>query len=281
MPITRKYTFDIDTKRYLNRVNTYRQLNGLNVISNSDAVDIDNFIIGLKDLGIFNECLFYLFGSKFNVGAGNIAIGIGGYAKDINLVASPTWTTDYIFCNTSSQYMITPIINIESYNIPNFSCSVFRYDLQEVGGKQIVALTDNTGRVLNNISQLGPPAVGNLFRFSGDLSTGLANRGSLLSPYFYSLSATAFTSIGTSYIPNLAFRLDNSTLTSLTFTSPYDFTQRNIRLSFNATYLGAQGSNKGYYYVGGSVLSQKVTSSVLQSVYTLIKTTIGKGLGLP
>ena len=280
MPTTRQYTFDIDTKRYLNRVNTYRSLSGLNPISNGDAVDIDNFIIGLKDLGIFNECLFYLFGSKHNIGYGNIAIGIGGYAKDINLVASPTWNTDFIFCNTSSQYMITPIINVASYNLPNFSCSVCRYDLQESGGRQIVVLTDNTGRSLSNISQ-EPPSVGNLFRFSGNLHTGTAQRGSLFGPYFYSLSAVAFTSIGTSYVPNLAFRLDNSTLTSLSFTGPYNFTQRNITLSFNANYLGSQGSNKGYYYVGGSVLSQKVTSSLLQSVYALIKTTVGKGLGLP
>jgi hypothetical protein len=42
MPTTRKYTFDVDTKRYLNTVNTYRLLNGLPNIANADAVDIDN-----------------------------------------------------------------------------------------------------------------------------------------------------------------------------------------------------------------------------------------------
>lgn len=280
MPTTRQYTFDIDTKRYLNRVNTYRSLNDLSNITNGNAVDIDNFIIGLKDLGIFNECLFYLFGSKYNIGAGNIAIGIGGYAKDINLINTPTWATDFIFCNTSSQSMRTPIINVDSYNIPNFSCCVFKYDLQESGGRTIVGLTDNTGRNLNIISQ-EPPAVGNLFRFSGNLHTGTAERGSLLGSYFYSLSSVAFTSLGTSYIPNVGFRLDNSTLTSLTFNGPYNFTQRNIILSFNANYLGSQGANKGYYYVGGSVLSQKVNTALLRSVYNLIKATVGKNLVLP
>jgi hypothetical protein len=66
MPTERKYTFDVDTKRYLNIVNTYRLAAGLSDIANSDAVDIDNFVIGLKDLGVWNDMLIWLYSSKYN-----------------------------------------------------------------------------------------------------------------------------------------------------------------------------------------------------------------------
>jgi hypothetical protein len=59
MPTPRQYQFDVDTKRYLNRVNTYRLLNGLADIQKSDAVDIDNFVIGLKDLSLPPDNLTY------------------------------------------------------------------------------------------------------------------------------------------------------------------------------------------------------------------------------
>ena len=92
MPTTRKYTFDIDTKRYLNRVNTYRQLNGLDNIANVDAVDIDNFVIGLKDLGIWHNSVCFLMRSQHNIGVGSTINSLGGQAN-INgtLVNSPTW----------------------------------------------------------------------------------------------------------------------------------------------------------------------------------------------
>ena len=92
MPTTRQYTFDIDTKRYLNRVNTYRFLNGLSNITNGDAVDIDNFIIGLKDLGIWHNSICFLMRSQHNVGVGSTITSVGGQ-DNINgtLVNSPTW----------------------------------------------------------------------------------------------------------------------------------------------------------------------------------------------
>jgi hypothetical protein len=92
MPTTRQYTFDIDTKRYLNRVNTYRSLNGLSNITNGDAVDIDNFIIGLKDLGIWHNSVCFLMRSQHNIGVGSTINSLGG-ENNINgtLVNSPTW----------------------------------------------------------------------------------------------------------------------------------------------------------------------------------------------
>jgi hypothetical protein len=81
MPTPRQYQLDVDTKRYLNRVNTYRSLNGLADIQKSDAVDIDNFVIGLKDLGIWNYFVCWLLQSSQNIGTGTTVLTLGGFGS--------------------------------------------------------------------------------------------------------------------------------------------------------------------------------------------------------
>ena len=110
MPTTRKYTFDIDTKRYLNRVNTYRQLNGLPNIAIADAVDIDNFVIGLKDLGLWVDSYIWLLMSQYNVAAGTSLVGLNVNTPTGTLVNSPTWSTSgVVFLNSSAQRIDIPV----------------------------------------------------------------------------------------------------------------------------------------------------------------------------
>lgn len=96
MSVTKNYNFDIDTKRYLNRVNTYRLLNGLPNIAMIDAVDIDNFIVGLKDLGLWGKGEIWLMSSKYNVGAGQVVSSLSDSTKIGLTVGGPTWQTDGI-----------------------------------------------------------------------------------------------------------------------------------------------------------------------------------------
>ena len=110
MATTRKYTFDIDTKRYLNRVNTYRQLNGLPNIAIADAVDIDNFVIGLKDLGLWVDSYIWLLMSQYNVAAGTSLVGLNVNTPTGTLVNSPTWSTSgVVFLNSSAQRIDIPV----------------------------------------------------------------------------------------------------------------------------------------------------------------------------
>ena len=94
----------MDTKRYLNRVNTYRLLNGLPNIANSDAVDIDNFIIGLKDLGVWRNAVAWLMINKQNVGAGTAVLSFGGTSTnnyDGVMATGATWGLSGINFNPS------------------------------------------------------------------------------------------------------------------------------------------------------------------------------------
>lgn len=110
MSTVRTYQFDVDTKRYLNRVNTYRSLNGLPDIQKSDAADIDNFVIGLKDLNIWNQSVCFLLRSQHNIGTGSQVFSIGGQENIIgNSVNSPTWSLSGITFNGTNY--ITAFLN--------------------------------------------------------------------------------------------------------------------------------------------------------------------------
>jgi hypothetical protein len=92
------YCFDIDTKKYLNRVNTFRGLNGLSNIAMADSIDIDNFVVGLKDLGIWHVCSFWMLRSQHNIGTGSTALFNGGSFGGCNLTMfnSMTWSVSGI-----------------------------------------------------------------------------------------------------------------------------------------------------------------------------------------
>ena len=110
MPINRTYSFDIDTKKYLNRVNTFRGLNGLSNITMADAVDIDNFVVGLKDLGAWNNAVYWSLRSRHNAGSGNTVLSLGGQGTfDGTLVNSPSWGDNGIlFATSGTNWMSFP-----------------------------------------------------------------------------------------------------------------------------------------------------------------------------
>jgi hypothetical protein len=114
MSTPRQYQFDVDTKRYLNRVNTYRSLNGLPDIQKSDAADIDNFVIGLKDLNLWQNTTLWLMRSVHNISVGsNLLCTGGGPQLDITLINSPSWTTNGITFNRSlDQYGLTRVVDV-------------------------------------------------------------------------------------------------------------------------------------------------------------------------
>jgi hypothetical protein len=112
MPTNRTFQLDIDTKRYCNRVNVHRKLNGLGNLLPPDVADIDNFVVGLKDLGVWTNTVCWLMGSKYNVGAGTIALSMNNI-YDATLVSSPTWNPNWIDTSPTNSYMFVnyPFLN--------------------------------------------------------------------------------------------------------------------------------------------------------------------------
>ena len=275
MPTTRKYTFDVDTKRYLNRVNTYRQLNGLGKIANVDAVDIDNFIIGLKDLGVWYNAVAWLMRSKYNVGAGTNVLSFGGTSSnyDGNMTTGASWGLSGI--------NFDPLVGTAAVNYPTSIIEIIRNDhscvsvvnkhgqdnacIFEVrtstatGYYSVFSSNDNT------VSQLFIPGFtrNSVVYFS-------SNRGGTV--------PTGFTSVGGTVTLTSQSGYKNGTLIA---------TESNLNIR-NATGTPTQTrTGNGNIRVGiltipfVVIFNTPLSTSQHNSLYTLAKATIAKDLNIP
>lgn len=279
MPTPRQYQFDIDTKRYLNRVNTYRSLIGLSPITNSDAVDIDNFIIGLKDLGLWYNMICYPFRSIHNIGAGATALSLGGgqqVGADATLINAATWSNEGVTRTTASGSL--------------FSTTVKQIDVAPCAHGAVVKNATDLGNNAGYWFTAGVNVSGRQFSI-GNSSTANQNFNTYVNLWP--------PGVGSVFAQNVAG------LPSFTRTSRHYFSQRlttgaTCRFSLNRNQVNQQGSGSdwnssspqfvrfGAYNVALNLtasfafLSNSLVSDIQDaSLYSLIKTTIGKGLGLP
>ena len=257
MPITRKYTFDIDTKRYLNRVNTYRQLNGLNVISNTDAVDIDNFVIGLKDLGLWNVSSLWLLKPNQNVGVGTLVVGSGGAGSyDGTLLNSITLSANGIQSTANTQHMLTNFPLVRALT----TIASYKVNINPGGTRRIISS-------ISGGSWFGMAAAGQ----GGELN-GSAGTVSLVFPSTNVIGTQTFDAVtfGASSIPyrNGA----NGSAGGIFYPTLADGNLTIFRTA--TTFIDATVSF-------AMACLNNLSLSQLTSLNNLYKTTIGKGLGLP
>lgn len=103
---SKSYGLQNETRQYLRRLYSYgRELNS------SDVTDIDNFIKGLKQLGLWQHSVSWLLSNRHNIGSGSTALSMGGQANILtngSLVNGPTWNSDGIqFTRSLSTYLQT------------------------------------------------------------------------------------------------------------------------------------------------------------------------------
>lgn len=284
MPIIRQYTFDVDTKRYLNRVNTYRSLSGLPGITNGDAVDIDNFIIGLKDLGLWNAMVCWPLRSQHNIGAGTTVLSLGSLGRsncDGTMVNSPTWSLSGVtFGGTvANNARITLPLDIRfqiSYSASIFGCINYQAGVIE---------DNNFNLFLNSDSVDGDPTFPNI-SINLQASQGVVPAVTRNSTRYFQATrggafSAGFSTVAGNFETNAQSNYRNGTL--IARESNLGTMNPAVRpISINQCLIG-----RGNYVTGGvtcsiSLITAKVLSNAeMTSLHNLYKTTIGKGLGLP
>jgi hypothetical protein len=280
MPTTRQYQFDVDTKRYLNRVNTHRSLNGLPDIQKSDAADIDNFVVGLKDLGIFNDVICWLFRSIHNIGSGVSVASLGGFiSQDASLISGsatlPTWTNNGIQITATDQGINTNISQQRVFATRGLYSSMFFIDSTANEGRRIVTCDI--------------PATGFGFGFD-DFSTDnlrFINTGgggnvpkNLFNPNF------GFITTGKGEAPlGVKTFVNNTQYSNTTTNNPVTFPTSNIgvggRHLVNISGVSAPENSK--LQTNALLIAYKthINLQTHQSLYSIIKSSIGKNLNLP
>ena len=280
MPTARTYTFDIDTKRYLNRVNTYRSLSGLNPITNGDAVDIDNFVIGLKDLGLWNDVISWIFRSKYNIGSGTTISSLGGFhKKDATLISGsatfPSWGTDGISITATDQGINTNVNQEQVFGTRGLFSSIFRLDNTTNEGRRIV-----TCDILGGGQGFGYDDFDtNNLRFLNNGGGGSVPK-SLFNPNF------GFITTGKGEVPlGINTFVNNTQYADTSTNNPVTFPSSNLGVGGRhlVNISGVSSPVNSKLQINSFLVSYKTHISFQQhqSIYSLIKTTIGKGLGLP
>ena len=271
MPTSRTFQLDIDTKRYLARVNVYRKLNGIGPILPQDAADIDNFVVGLKDLGVWGNTVCWLTRSAQNIGTGTsfLPIGGGGTANGQIIIGaganSSVWESNGIrqLVSTSGGGhtigLISSLNNVQTQPYSLFGCcNVNNGGFYHLGADALVGVVPNSRK---------PRIV--TTPVSYDLTTAQTfAEGQFFLTFLY-------ISKGRASIKNN----DQAATSATSATNSYVIPPLRI-LSF--------GTNYSYYLNYGHLVTQAIygvclggvdlSGSLGTSFYTLYKTTAGRGL---
>jgi len=252
--------FDSDAAAYFERAG---------VTDATAKAQINAFVKGMKDLSLYNNMICWPLRSAQNKGSGTTAYGLGGIGiYNATLINGPTWGTDEISLDGVNDSFSAVLPELQTNTI----ICVGNY-VTAVDG--ILFSLQKQGLVYNTTNRFVQQA----YDFNGFNG-------------FYSTPTTfTFTSIATGVgltrsffgagYRSTGFQVFNrNTVTTAAFTLP--------SLPVDRLLLAARQDNSGNPEVFAKsafsfclVLSSEISMAQRDSIYSLYKTTLGTGLGLP
>ena len=250
MPLYRrqviKPTADLDAVAYIGKV-------GITDVTAQNA--INDFVLGIKNLGLWSDMVCWPLRSTQNSGTGTIAYSLGGFGTyNGTLVNSPSWGVDGItFTSGSSQAIDVPNITISQTDLILASCqaatsgNLRTIQYQAAGGVQPGIWAGFGGQYYWDVRS----TANTLNRQNG----GSVPTSRIFTHGIASTSGSSFFVNGTSILSNAV-----------------SSTNANAA-SFKINNNGGNGN------IAFAMFSQSITGNA--SLYNLYKTTLGAGLGLP
>jgi hypothetical protein len=217
---------------------------------------INDFVKGIKNLGLWSNIISWPLRSAQNAGTGTTAYSLGGLiTKNGTLTNGPTWGTDGINFDGANDYINVPFTEKSGYTSHNFGTiasltSVADTRIAVQGGGPWVGIKGATG--LLTVSDDG-----------ADTSLGAYT----LNDFF----GANYDKTGGSYKAYRAGNLIGTTSTAVT-------------LSSSPLLIGTYATN--FFFWSGTIafahlFDKSLTDDENLSLYNLYKTTLGTGLGLP
>jgi len=260
MPLFRrqviKPTADLDAVEYIGRAKI------TDVVAQNA---INDFVLGMKALGLYNSMVSWPLRSTQNAGTGTTAYSLGGlgtYNGTLSSPSGPTWGASGITFDGTNDFLLT------GYTGGLSAFSAFS-----------IAKSNSNGGVQYEFSK-DDQNVNRDWGILGDL--GGINQAFLFNPTLRQIGGDT---------SNLVIRM----LCMRVSSSVYKFRKNNgadnngttgtpTQTSANIT-IGARAGGGGLYFngiVSASILfNTALSDSDTSSIYTLYKTTLGVGLGLP
>lgn len=274
MPLYRrqviKPTADLDAVAYIGKV-------GITDVTAQNA--INDFVLGIKNLGLWSSMVCWPLRSSQNAGTGTTAYSLGGLGTyNGTLVNSPSWTTDGIDHTAASSQTTSFPIDVVPYGATGFS--LYFAGKPKTGTQGFSMIFGQEGGIAsasNGIIRLGPTA-NTQIQINVNYTGGLATR---------SIAANAvntFNSFGATVSPSsVGFVFNASTSFSApsgTYNSINEGTTDTIRTASRGPFT----TSKVYADLissFGLFTTSSLNTSQFSSLISLYKTTLGAGLGLP
>ena len=244
--------YDADAVAYFDRAG---------VTDNTAKVQINGFVMGMKDLSLYNSMVCWPLRSSQNSGTGTTAYSLGGLGiYDGTLGDSPAWGTNGITFNGTSQYITT------TYSPPAGSLAFI-----SVFNSSTESALRCLGGNLSNINTRG-------FRLRDDAA--LFGDGSLQSSVRDFFTLGSFVMASALYNrPSDAYTFKNESEGTIPFGNAALAGTNNLALFVaNDGGFAQHFSGQGAFSM---IIPTAVTPSQYLSIYSLYKTTMGTGLGLP
>ena len=254
MSILIKPAYDADASTYFTTAG---------VTSTAGRQQISRFVTGIKDLGLWSSMVCWPLRSSQNAGTGTTAYSLGGLGTyNGTLVGSPSWGANGITFDGTDDYLLTGytsgLSQFSAFSIatPNSTAGVqYEFSKDDAGANRDWGIL----ATLSGINQafLWNPT---LVQIGGN-TAGLTIR---------MLCMRASSSV-------YKFRRNNDSDSS-------GATGTLTQSSANIT-IGARAGGGGLYFSGivstSILFNTALSDSNTSSIYTLYKTTLGQGLGLP
>lgn len=280
---SKSYGLQTETRQYLRRLYSYgRELNL------SDVADIDNFIKGLKQLNLLQNIIVYPFRSQHNLGSGANILSFGGIGKFDGLsINSPSWGLSGInFTAASSQYIRIPNF-LKSPVVAGFSMICMHQPDFTTAARALLA---NDGSLANRFgfrinvqahSYMGTNSSTLFATFNSSASDATSSGSRNYGSYNTAAMHVNYVSFGGALASGMSASI-NTTINTGSILLPSFFNN-----TFDTMGIGARnGLGAGTDFFQGTmslmmIANRAISPAEYLNVYALIKTTIGKGLGLP
>ena len=236
---------------------------------------INAFVLGIKSLGLWSSIVCWPLRSSQNAGTGATAYSLGGLqTANATLVNDSTWTangtpfttTQYANATISDSGQDLTLLLVAAGSGASFGSFPQYFGVQSpstFSGNQINLGSNGANTIISTFHR----------NSSGSFQTGNITSGLNASTSFTFISGSAKTST----VLNIK-RLDAPTESS--GTPPTSGTATLTRMQLNGRWSGSLGLGAEITCAFCAIIAPNINGSE-SSLYTLYKTTLGQGLGLP
>jgi len=230
---------------------------------------INAFVKGIKDLGLYNSMICWPLRSSQNAGTGTTAYSLGGFGTvNGTLTNGPTWSADGVVFDGVNDYIMTSFSPADGPASFGFASKIAT---TPTGNHAVQSLDNLASRKINLFYTT---AASNKVRFEANLNGTIATRIDINGTDSLNFVFGQASHDGT----NFYGQGNNDTIQSVAGSGTMQGTGANL-------VFGTRSETFAPLLFGGTIAFEYVFSSSVNAnftnIYNLYKATLGTGLGLP